>query len=99
MIYSTIQPCKKQTGFEALPEITFKIELEEIKEPLLTVLQDFELKRETKVVLILIKKGTDKKLSVFPSGKVMAYRVSEEEAREIFERISKVFEERLEKSN
>ena len=86
MKYSVIQKCKKQTGFEALPDEQTKINLEKLK-PILIEDEYFKVLRETKVVFILeTKKG--KKVSLFPSGKVLVYRVEEEEAQEVVKKMS-----------
>ncbi|UJG40974.1 MAG: hypothetical protein K9W45_00600 [Candidatus Heimdallarchaeum aukensis] len=86
MKYSVIQKCKKQTGFEALPDEQTTINLEKIKS-ILVEDEYFKILRETKVVYILeTKKG--KKVSLFPSGKILIYRVEEEEAQEVVEKIS-----------
>ena len=57
MKYSVIQKCKKQTGYEALPDEQIKVDLEKLKK-ILVEDEYFKILRETKVVFILeTKKG------------------------------------------
>lgn len=94
MIYDTIAPCKRKKGFEGIPDEFYNVSLKELKNTIETELKSFEILRETKVMLVFKEKGTDHKLSIFPSLRAFLYGdIDEHEASNVFKKISKSLEE------
>lgn len=93
MIYSTIEPCKKNKGFEAIPEDFHNISLGELKSELLTKLKSYEILRETKIMLVLTDIKNGRKISIFPSCRVFIHGdIQMDEAKAIIHKIGKSVE-------
>ena len=94
MIYDTIAPCKRKKGFEGIPDEFYNVSLSKLKDKIETELSSYEILRETKVMLVFKEKGTNNKLSIFPSLRAFLYGdIEEEEASNVFKKISTSLED------
>ncbi len=89
-LYTSVEPCKKKIGFQAIPNKELELNLEDIVPKMLESLKEYEIQRKTKVVLVLKHSTKDYILSFFSSGRFLIRDMADSEE---FSRTVKKIEE------